>query len=403
MLFLLLLSGISITHFAQKQTQKDKLLDKKKKVEEEIAYYKQLINETKKSKTASINQLVLLRQQITNREQLISDINDEILQMQRKISENYQIITKTNGRLNMLRNEYARMIYNSYKTRNSFNRLMFIFASRDFNQAYLRLKYFQQYNDYLRMQARTIALALKEIEDKNKELILQKNEKNQLASTSELEKEMLKKEKEMKDSEVKTLKKKEKELKNKLKQKESEAVKLKKKIEEAIAAEIKKSAAKTNKTVTSNTNVKSVLTPEEKVVSDNFSGNKGKLPWPVERGVITSSYGEHPHPVLDGIKVKNNGVDISTTPGAYARAVLNGTVSGVVTLTNVNKAVILRHGEFFTVYSNLSSVIVGKDQKISTKQNLGLVYTNADEGKTELHFEVWQGKLICNPAEWLAR
>ena len=146
-----------------------------------------------------------------------------------------------------------------------------------------------------------------------------------------------------------------------------------------------------------------MLTPEEKVVSDNFTNNKGKLPWPVERGAITGYFGEHPHPVLDGIKVKNNGIDISTTAGSSARAVLSGTVSSVVTITNNNMAVIIRHGEFFTVYSNLESVQVNKNQSVSTKQSIGIVYTNADEGKTELHFEVWQGKVICNPAEWLAK
>jgi len=389
--------------FAQNQQNKDKLLDKKKAIEEEIAYYKKLLDETKKNKDLSLNQIVLLKNQITKREELIGGINDEIAGLDNKIFANNENIKRSNEQLNSMKNEYAELIYNSYKNRNSYDRIMLIFAAKDMNQAYSRIKYFQQYNEYLRRQVGLIQNTKKTITEKNRELEQQKLSKKELLLSSEKEKQKLAEEKATKDKNLKTLKQKEKELKSKLKKKEDEARILKKKIEAAIAAEINKSAVKSNKTVTSTTTVKNVLTPEEKVVSDNFMSNKGKLPWPVERGAITGSFGEHPHPVLDGIKVKNNGIDISTTIGASARAVLNGTVSSIVTITNNNTAVIIRHGEFFTVYSNLESVSVSKNQSVSIKQNIGVVYTNTDEGKTELHFEVWQGKVICNPAEWLAK
>lgn len=389
--------------FAQNQQNKDKLLDKKKAIEEEIAYYKKLLDETKKNKDLSLNQIVLLKNQITKREELIGGINDEIAGLDNKIFANNENIKRSNEQLNSMKNEYAELIYNSYKNRSSYDRIMLIFAAKDLNQAYSRIKYFQQYNEYLRRQVGLIQNTKKTITEKNRELEQQKLSKKELLLSSEKEKQKLAEEKATKDKNLKTLKQKEKELKSKLKKKEDEARILKKKIEAAIAAEINKSAVKSNKTVTSTTTVKNVLTPEEKVVSDNFMSNKGKLPWPVERGAITGSFGEHPHPVLDGIKVKNNGIDISTTIGASARAVLNGTVSSIVTITNNNTAVIIRHGEFFTVYSNLESVSVSKNQSVSIKQNIGVVYTNTDEGKTELHFEVWQGKAICNPAEWLAK
>lgn len=389
--------------FAQNQQNKDKLLDKKKAIEEEIAYYKKLLDETKKNKDLSLNQIVLLKNQITKREELIGGINDEIAGLDYIISANNENIKRSNEQLNSMKNEYAELIYNSYKNRSSYDRIMLIFAAKDLNQAYSRIKYFQQYNEYLRRQVGLIQNTKKTITEKNRELEQQKLSKKELLLSSEKEKQKLAEEKATKDKNLKTLKQKESELKSKLKKKEEEARILKKKIEAAIAAEINKSAVKSNKTVTSTTTVKNVLTPEEKVVSDNFMSNKGKLPWPVERGAITGSFGEHPHPVLDGIKVKNNGIDISTTIGASARAVLNGTVSSIVTITNNNTAVIIRHGEFFTVYSNLESVSVSKNQSVSIKQNIGVVYTNTDEGKTELHFEVWQGKAICNPAEWLAK
>ncbi|HNW88531.1 MAG TPA: peptidoglycan DD-metalloendopeptidase family protein [Bacteroidales bacterium] len=401
--FISAITGIWFYPFAQNQQNKEKLLDKKKKIEEEIVYYNKLLDETKKNKDISLNQIVLLKNQISKREELITGINDEIGGLEQKISENNRDIQRSNEQLTSMKNEYAELIYNAYKNKNSYDRIMLIFAAKDFSQAFRRIKYYQQYNEYLRRQVALIQETKEYIAQKNKELVQQKLSKEELLQASEQEKQKLSTEKAKKDSDLKKLKKNEADLKKKLQKKENEARELKKKIEAAISAEIKKSAIKTNKTVTTTTTVKNVLTPEEKIVSDNFTNNKGSLPWPVERGAITSYFGEHPHPVLDGIKVKNNGIDISTTAGASARAVLSGTVASVITITNNNMAVIIRHGEFFTVYSNLASVRVNKNQSVSTKQSIGTVYTNADEGKTELHFEVWQGKAICNPTEWLAK
>ncbi len=389
--------------FAQNQQTRDKLLDKKKQIEDEIAYYKKLIDETKKTKNLSINQLVLLKNQISKREDLIDEINGEMSLLESKINENMQKVQRSKDQLQAIKTEYAKIIYNAYKNRDAFDRMMFIFAAKDFNQAYQRLKYLQLYNEYLHQQVDLILNTTNQIIESNKQLELQKNTKKELLENSEQEKIKLTQEKEKKDSDVSQLRQKEADLKKQLKKKEEQARILRNKIESVISDEIKKSAFKSKKTVTTTTTVKNVLTPEEIVVSDNFSGNKGKLPWPVERGVITGTFGEHPHPVLDGIKVKNNGVDISTTAGAAVRAVLSGTVSSIITITNNNKAVIVRHGEFFTVYSNLQSVSVSKDQHLSTKQNIGVASTNTDDGKTEIHFEVWQGKITCNPIEWLAR
>jgi murein hydrolase activator len=388
---------------AQTQQTKDKLLDKKKHIEEEIAYYKKLIEETKKTKNISLNQLVLLKNQISVRENLIGVINIEMSELDSKIIENMEEVQRSTEQVKALKEEYAKMVYNAYKNRSSFDRLMFIFASTDFNQAHRRLKYLQQYNQYLRHEVELISNTTNQILQTNKELEKQKNSKQELLVSSQAEKLKLAKEKEKKDADLKKLKKTETELKKTLKQKEEEARILRRKIESAISEEIKKSAVKTNKTVTTTTTVKNVLTPEEIIATDNFAGNKGRLPWPLERGAITATYGEHPHPVLDGIKVKNNGIDISTSSGAVARAVFAGIVAGVVTITNNNKAVIIRHGEYFTVYSNLMSVSVKKDQKVAIKQTVGTINTGSDDNKTELHFEVWQGKLTCNPVDWISK
>ena len=145
------------------------------------------------------------------------------------------------------------------------------------------------------------------------------------------------------------------------------------------------------------------LTPEEIELSGNFSSNKGKLPWPSEKGIISSTFGEHNHPVLKRVKIKNNGIDILTSQSEEARAIFDGTVISIRTITNTNKAIIIRHGEYFTVYSNLSEVFVQQGQKVSTKQRLGNIYTDSSGNKTELHFEIWRGKTLLNPSSWIVR
>jgi septal ring factor EnvC (AmiA/AmiB activator) len=380
---------------------KDKLLDKKKQIESEISFYKQLLNDTKKSKEASLSQLNLIKSQINKREELIAEINYEVRKLDNEIEKNNVIVEKQNQNLNILKDEYARMIYYSYfKNRNSTGRIMLIFSSKDFNQAFQRLKYFQEFNEYRSKQFELINSTKNSLTQKNLELLDQKKSKAELLESNEQEKGKLDSEKSDKDKILKQLKSKESEIAKNLKQKQNEARKLQAKIESVINDEIKKSAVKTNVKVTNTTTIKSVLTTEEKTLSDNFANNKGRLPWPLESGVVVGSYGEHPHPDLPGIKIKNNGIDIATK-SSEAKAIFNGIVSGVVTITNNNKAVIIRHGDYFTVYTNLETIYVGKNDKVVTRQNIGKIFSG--DGKTELHFEIWQGKILVNPLEWLGR
>jgi septal ring factor EnvC (AmiA/AmiB activator) len=380
---------------------KEKLLDKKKQIESEINFYKQLLKDTKKSKEASLSQLNLIKSQINKREELIAEINYEVRKLDNEIEKNNIIVEKQNQNLNILKDEYARMIYYSYfKNRNSTGRIMLIFSSKDFNQAFQRLKYFQEFNEYRTKQFELINSTTTILNQKIIELLDQKKSKAELLESNEQEKGKLDSEKSDKDKILKQLKSKESEIAKNLKQKQNEARKLQAKIESVINDEIKKSAVKTNVKVTNSTTIKSVLTTEEKTLSDNFANNKGRLPWPLESGVVVGSYGEHPHPDLPGIKIKNNGIDIATK-STEAKAIFNGIVSGVVTITNSNKAVIIRHGDYFTVYTNLETIYVGKNDKVVTRQNIGKIYSG--EGKTELHFEIWQGKILVNPLEWLGR
>jgi murein hydrolase activator len=391
------------------QNTKENLQKTKKQLEQEINYTNMLLEQTQKSKQTSLNKLLLINRQIEKREALVETINSEIDQIQEEINIQAVQIRQMEGELKKMKDEYASMIYYAYKNLNIFNRIMFIFAAEDFNQAFHRLRYYQQYGSYRRTQAEIIRKAQTELTQKTAALERTKNQKAALAQSKEQEKNKLISEKEIKDKAVQDLNKKEKQLAATLKEKQETARKLQKEIEKLIAEEIRASAIRAKKTAkTENkpkpeiTESKMMLTPVEMQLSSSFASNKGKLPWPTEKGIITGVFGEHAHPVLKYVKVKNNGIDITTDEGANVRCVFNGKVSRVMSFPNMNKVVIIRHGEFLTVYSNLEEVSVTDGQEISTKQPIGKVHTSEDDSKTEYHFEIWLGKDIQNPQEWLS-
>lgn len=371
----------------------------KKKIEEEIAYSTKLLAETKKSKRTSLNSLVLLKKQIKDRERLLQTMQKQVQALEETIKLDEEIISDLNTDLKKLKDEYAQMVYFAYKNRNSYNQLMFIFAARDFNQAYKRLKYFQQYSEYRKMQSQLIVETRDELESTIKQLETNKQEKMQLLSSLIQEKEKLNQEKVMQNKTVQKLNKKEKQLLATIKQKEKASKKLQKEIEKIIVEEIRLAAQKSGTKKTSSF----ALTPAELKLSANFEMNKNKLPWPLKRGVISEKFGEHPHPVLKNVTVQNKGVDFLTDKGAKARAVFEGEVTRVISIAGYNYVVMIRHGEFLTVYSNLVEVFVQKGDKITTGQEIGEVHTDIKEMKTELHFEMWKGKTLLNPSNWLAK
>ena len=287
---------------------------------------------------------------------------------------------------------------------NAYARLVFIFSAEDFNQAYRRIKYFQQYGSYRRMQAELIVkthdmLALKELE-----LERQKAEKQNLLSNEQAEKTLLEGEKQQVNGTLQSLGKQEKELKATLRSKQKAVAELDNAIQKIIAEEIRLAEERARAAAgTSKTSSGFALTPEELQLSEDFAGNKGKLPWPTERRIVSGTFGEHQHPVLPRVKINNNGIDILTSEGEHARAVFNGEVTRVISVPNFNNVVIIRHGEYLTVYSNLDEVLVSKGQKVETKQQIGRIYTNRNQNKTEMHFEIWKAKDLQNPAFWLAK
>lgn len=377
--------------------KKSKLEQEKQKIEDDIRFTNKLLEETKKNKKVSLNQLAIIDNNIRQREKLVDSYNAQILEVGERIEKTSLSINRLSKELEALKAEYAKLIYYAFKNRSAYDQLMFIFSSEDFNQAFRRIKYFQQYSEYRKNQAELIMKKRTEMKNTIALLEKQKAEKLSLLNKKEKERLGLLKDKEEQSLVVKDLGKKEKELKSKLKENEKAAKKLQAEIEKIIAEEIKLASEKSG---TKKSGLFS-LTPEEAALSDNFEMNRGKLPWPSERGIVSSTYGEHEHPLLKGVITKNNGVDILTDHGSTARAVFDGVVSKVISMPTYNYVVMVRHGEYLTVYSNLDEVYVKKGDKVNIKQKIGLIRTDSKESKTELHFELWKGKTLLNPANWL--
>jgi septal ring factor EnvC (AmiA/AmiB activator) len=399
--------------YAQSSKDKDKLQRTKQKLEEEIRYTTDLLKKTQKNKETSLNRLQLLAKQIKSREALINNINRELNDVQVTMAVDSIQIYRLSKQLRDLKTEYARMICYAYRTMNGHNKLMFIFSARDFNQAYQRLRYYQQYASYRRQQATRIESTQKAISGHRRDLEQVKSQKLNLVLSKVSEKQKLDKEKTEKANAVKELSSREKQLLATLKTKQQAAKRLENAIEKLIADDIKASENRARKKETKEKKSTGTsksdgipatmdFTPKEKELSSSFSANRGRLPWPCDRGFVSGSFGEHAHPVLEHVKVKNNGIDIMTEVGSPVKSVFGGKVSRVMSFPSLNNVVIIRHGEYLTVYSNLDEVTVKDGQEVSVKQTIGKVHVNSGDQKSELHFELWRGKVIQNPETWLA-
>lgn len=401
--FSLLLIFISNTSLYA-QSEKERLRKNKEQIEQEIELTNKLLQETKENKKTSMNQLVLLERKIDQRQRLIDNIESEIYYLNNAILYNQKRIGELEKKLEKLRGEYARMIMAAQQNQSNMTRLMYIFASDDFNQALKRMQYFRQYGHYRREQSLLIKNTQDSIKNKNQELRDMRQRKVSLKAQQEMEKQNMVQEKTEKNRTINKLASEEKELLADLRRKKRESERLNKAIEKAIAEEIARAEAAARKSTDDKPTIKRTfeLTPDQVKLSNSFADNRGKLPWPTKQGIISSTYGEHEHPVLKYVKTMNNGVDILTARGEKAHAVFAGKVTNVVGMSNTKKAIIIRHGEYLSVYSNISKVLVSVGQEVDTKEAIGEIYTEEDSNKTELHFEIWKGKNLQNPSYWLA-
>lgn len=401
-----------LSSFAFAQTSRTELEKKKDKLVKEITSLQAELDKTKKNKNATLGQVTALKKKIAARETLIGTYGSEINLLDKDISKTRSQITAEAARLKDLQVRYARSVHYNYKHMGAYDGLMFVLSSRSFNDAFQRLKYLRRYAAYRRTQSNGIKEAVSQLSGKQTKLVAVKNEKKQLLTEEQALRNKLAQEKSEQDKLAKTFTQKEKKIKADLATKKKEQDKLKKKIEDAIRKEIAaatKAAAAKSGTITTKASSSSsssaalTLTPEAKALSNSFAANQGKFPWPVEKGSYFESFGTHAHPQLANVTTKNNGVDILTNSGAAVRAVFKGKVVSILTNPVYHKAVIVRHGEYFTVYSNLETVNVKAGEELATKQTIGTVHTNADTKQATVHFEVWKGTVFMNPAGWLAK
>ena len=392
----LLLSGI-----AYGQDRKT-LEANKKKLENEIAQTEKQLDQTRNRRKNTVAELQLVNSNISKREELISGLNKEVNLTNREINNLSSKITRLSNDIETLKEEYAEMIVSSQRHRNQYSLLMFIFASQDFNQAWRRLRYMGQYNDYLKKQVALIKEKQVVLRDSKEKLEEERESKKELVREQQTAKQKLEKEKQNKNRLVSQLKSKENKLRKQMKEQQKKVNQLNAQIQKIIEEEIRRSQEEARKKGESSSGNTYALTPEEKTLSSNFESNKGKLPWPLERGVISGKFGTHPHPVISSVTVTNNGIDILTDKNAPVRAVFSGEVCNVGSVYGL-RFVIIRHGAYVTVYANLDQVYVKEGDKVDTKEKIGRVYYDAEEGKSELQFQVWKSTAKQNPEYWIAK
>jgi septal ring factor EnvC (AmiA/AmiB activator) len=400
----LLLPALLWLHTASAQSKRE-LEQRKDRLQKEINEANKELERLTKSKTATLAQIETIKKKIRARTELINTISAEINLLDNEINQTGQTISSLEEQMKKLKEDYASMIVYAQRNNNRYQRLHFVLAANDFNQAYKRIAFLQQINRYRRQQAANIDSTQAELNRKKTALENQRAEKNKLRTNELRQKAQLDSEKKQQDKLVGTIQEREKKLKAELVEKQ----KAKQKLERAIADIIRKEIEAAKKKAAATTGSKKVtaenaftLTPEAQKLSSTFAGSRGSLPWPVEKGTISSRFGKHAHPELKGVVVNNDGIDIKTEKGAAARAVFNGEVTGIVDIPGSGSAIIIRHGEYLTVYSNLQSTLVKKGDKITTRQTIGLTGSGDDQAAL-LNFQIWKGFTKLDPEQWLAR
>ncbi len=389
--------------------QSKKELEKKRDaLDKQIRTTTALIEQARKEQRVTQEQLRLLESQIEARAALIRTMDGELRRVDQRIAEDEELIASLRDDLKNLRTEYARMLQFAYRNRSAYDRLSYLFAAESFQQAYKRSRYLNQIAEQRKRQVALINETQATIDARIVGLKEQRTEKNKLLGEQVNEKRKLDTDRTGQQTALNSLKREEGRLRETQRKQEKQRRDLEAAIRKAIADAVKpkgSSSGGSNPSGSKPAKLDISLTPEARELNADFEKNKGKLPWPVEKGVITSRFGKQPHPVLKGITIDNNGIDITTEKGASVRAMFRGEVSSVIVLPGAGKAVIVSHGVYRTVYSNLAAVNVAKGQKVDTKQTLGTVLTG-EEGAVA-HVEVWKitadGLVNVDPSAWIYR
>lgn len=437
--FLLLIAGLFAGLNVHAQSSAE-LKRRRDKLNQELDELNEEYRQTASNKKATIKQLNIIKAEISLRESKISNINSDIRLLDNQITQNTNTVHSLQGQLDQLKKEYAAMIVFAYHNQSAYNKLMFVFASKDFNQAYKRLKYLQQFGNYRQRQAESIQGTQKDLHVKINELDRTKHQKSTLLEDQEKEKQTLGKQQLTQAEIAANLSKQEGQLKKQQKDKRNQLARInrelfatiRREIEEArrkaeaeararaaaaAAAERARAERAAREAAANNRPAPPVAkapepkpapakmsdsealtaTPEAATLSNNFMGNRGRLPWPVANGVVIQNFGIY---YTDGIKNDNQGIDIRTSAGATVRAVFEGEVKNVVDISG-SYLVIIEHGKYFTAYNGLRSVSVSKGQKVSTKQSIGTVAIDPATNEAILQFSLINVKSPVDPKQWL--
>lgn len=379
-----------------------------------------VLSETKKTQRSSLNKLNIINKNINERKSLINHINKEISTLDTEINKLNSETRKLERELETYKADYANMVREAYINRSVYSKILFVLSAETFDQSFRRLRYMQEYSEYRKEQMRKIENTKLEIAKKTEQLAQHKKTQVDIKSQKSAEQQKLISDQRKENSVYSDLKKKEKTLQADLKKQQKIANDLNRKIEALIAEEVRKAEEKRRKEEqarrakepeskepaakprTAETGY--AMTKEEKLISGNFAANSGRLPWPVDRGFISGKFGVQPHPTLKYVTTNNKGIYIQTPSKTNARAVFEGVVTQRFSVPGSNNGVIIQHGQYRTVYANLTNIYVRVGQKVDAKQSIGQIYTDPEnDNKTELFFQIWKDRTILNPESWISR
>lgn len=392
--------------------KQQELEEQRQQIMQEIKQINSLLFKTRGEKKSVLSEVEDLDQRIRATENLIKVTNRQANLLTREINDNLAKIDDLRTELTELKEDYGAMIRKSYKSKSQQSRVMFLLSAENFLQAYKRLQYMKQYTKFRKQQGESIKEKTELLKVLNTNLLDQKDKKQQLIAENNKTKAQLTKERKNQEQLIASLKKDEGTFSNQIKTKQRDANAIDRQIEKLIAeaiAEANKAAEEaakkegvTKPKVSTTASKTFTMNAEATALAANFTSNKGKLPWPITKGgVVVSKYGRHRHPQFPNVEVNNSGVDIATEQGALGRAVFNGTVVKVQQIKGANLLVMVKHGNYISVYRNLTNLLVEKGDKVTTKQSLGTVYTNPANGKTILKFSIFQNTKRYNPADWI--
>ncbi len=363
---------------------------KQKKLQAEIEQTNKMLKQTKKDESATMNKLQLLNQNIKTQKKLIHTLDNEITALNREMKRLSNTRDSLQVVLERYKGDYAQMVKQSHYARMQQSPLLFLLASDSFQQLARRTRYLKEFAHFRQEQVRRIENTQAEIDTQNELLETNKADKQAALSSRKREQANLQRDERKQKNMLSQLKSKEKDLNKQIKQKQKKVDELNRKIDDIVRKQTEK-ASKTS------------LTKEQKLIAGGFEANKGRLPWPVEKGMISGHFGKQQHPVYSQVTMDNKGIYLQTTAGTKARAVYKGEVTSCF-MVGGTYAVIVQHGNYRTVYSNLSKLSVKQGDKVDTKQAIGTIFTDPEQDqKTELYFQIYKDKNIQNPELWIAK